>query len=256
MSLYFYKNSYVQCAYNYKSGNTVFVFLNGLGGVKEFFYEYKKYSKKNCGYFFIDFPGFGSSKFFKKPKKIIHNHVLILKKILKLNKCKKIILISFSLSSVYLYYMQKYKYFTTRIQKIFFIDPVITKNDLEWSSTLLKKNKNDFEHYIKNYKLYLKKILELSLFTKPKNFNNIIHNLKKFNQEILNQANRESVRLIKSKKILSFFSDKKKYFLFPKFKKKLKRFNMLKNTLFIDKCGHYIMFDRPKEVFNFIQRNA
>ncbi len=255
MRKYFYKNSYTKCVYNYQRGKIVFVFLSGLGGVKEFFYEYQKYLKRNFGYFFIDFPGFGSSVYYKKPKNIIQNHVLILKKILQFHKCENVILVNFSLSSVYLYYFQKYKYFKKIVQKIFFIDPVISKNDLGWAMSLFKQKKNFF-NYLKNYKLYLGKILELSLFNKPRNFKNIIKNLKKFDHNVLNQVNKHSIYLVKNKNILNFFSNKKKYYLFPKVKNKIKRFNSLKNTFFIDKCGHYIMFDRPKKTFSIINSNV
>ena len=67
-----------KCYYNYIKGKKTFLFFNGLAGVKDFFYDFNKFKKNKDGLLLIDFPGFGKSKFYNIPKKIIPNHLNIL----------------------------------------------------------------------------------------------------------------------------------------------------------------------------------
>ena len=53
--------------------------------------------------FLVDLPGFGDSKYRTKPKKIIKDHISILKKIFLKEKIQKLNLVVFSLSTGYLH---------------------------------------------------------------------------------------------------------------------------------------------------------
>ena len=82
---------------------------------------------------------------------------------------------------------------------------------------------------------------------------NVIKNLREFDNKILYKFNRECVNIIKSKKVLSTFKKVKKFFLFPKSKRKMKRFNLLKKKVFIENSGHYLFLDQPAKTYKFIK---
>jgi len=250
------KTSEYTCNYLFHKGKRVFVFLNGLIGVKDFFSEFKKYKKKDDGYLFIDLPGFGSSNLKKKiSKKIINIHVECLHKVLLKENINNFILVLFSLSTIYLAEMKKIKYFSKNIKKIIFVDPSIDFSDLVWSKKINFMNKKFFFNYIKLYKQNIYNIFHSSLVTK-KNFDYICDNLKKFDSKVLYKFNKECIKIIKNKKLLTNFKNIKKIFILPMLKKNNKNFNRFKNIFFLEKCGHYIFLDQPKKFFSILKRNA
>ena len=244
------------CNYIFCDGKKIFLFLNGTIGVKEFFYDFKKYKDKNDGYLFIDLPGFGSSQIRSKTKKsIIKMHVEAIYKIALKEKINNFFLILFSLSTVYLIIMEKILFFQKNIKKIIFIDPTLFPSDLIWSKKISLMNKREYLSYIKFYKKNLIVIFHSFLFTKKK-YMNICNNLKMFDNSVLYKFNEECVNILKTKKILSKFKNTKKYFIFPSVKKNQRLLKKLKNISLLEKCGHYVFLDQPKKTFKLIKKYA
>ncbi len=243
-----------KCYYNFVRGEKLFFFLNGLAGIKNFFYSFKKYKKKTNGLLLVDFPGFGKSKYFKVPKNIIRDHLRILKIILKKNKINEINLVAFSLSTAYLEKMNKDKFFTKRIKKIFFLDPSLKKKDLDWSMTIFKKNKKQYKKYIYMYKKNLRRIFPLGLYNKNSQIDKITKQMKYFDEEVLFKLNRESVDIILKNKLKNVFKRVKKFYLLPQNKKKIKKTKVKK--FFINKSKHYIFLDNPKSTYSILSKNG
>lgn len=244
------------CNYIFCDGKKIFLFLNGTIGVKEFFYDFKKYKDKNDGYLFIDLPGFGSSQIRSKTKKsIIKMHVEAIYKIILKEKINNLFLILFSLSTVYLIIMEKILFFQKNIKKIIFIDPTLFPSDLIWSKKISLMNKREYLSYIKSYKKNLIVIFHSFLFTKKK-YTNICNNLKLFDNSVLYKFNEECLNILKTKKILSKFKNTKKYFIFPSVKKNQRLLKKLKNISLLEKCGHYVFLDQPKKTFKLIKKYA
>ena len=244
------------CNYCFRDGKKIFIFLNGTIGVKEFFFEFKKYKKKNDGYLFIDLPGFGSSNLKKNTNKNITKiQVEAIYKIILKEKIRNIVLIIFSLSTVYLPMMEKISFFKKNINKIIFIDPSLFLNDLVWSKKINSMNKKEYFTYINFYKKNINFIFHSSLLTN-KNYNNICKNLKMFDNLVLYKFNKECIKILKSKKVLSSFKKTIKYFIFPKLKKNLKKLKKATNVFLIGKSGHYVFLDQPKKTYSLINKYA
>ena len=243
-----------KCYYNFIKGKKTFIFFNGLAGVKNFFYDFKNYKKKTYGFLLIDFPGFGKSSYNSIPKNIISDHLRIFNNILKKNKIDQINLVVFSLSTSYLEKMNKDKFFTKKIEKIFFLDPSLKKSDLDWSLSIFKKKKQQFKKYIKLYKENLRKIFPLGLNNKNSRIEKIIRKMKNFDDEVLYKLNRESVKIILKKKLVNIFNNTKKFYLFP-YTKKLQQERKGKKY-YIKNSKHYIFLDNPNQTYSIISKNG
>ena len=243
-----------KCYYNFIKGKKTFIFLNGLAGVKNFFYHFKKYKKKPYGLLLIDFPGFGKSKYNDIPKNIISDHLRIFKNILKKKKIDQINLVVFSFSTAYLEKMNKDKFFTKRIKQIFYLDPSLKVSDLDWSMSIFKKEKKQFKKYIRLYKKNLRKIFPLGLNNRNLKIDKILKMMKNFDDEVLFKLNRESVEVILKKKLANIFNNTKKFYLFP-YNKKLRQKGKSKKY-YIKNSKHYIFLDNPKQTYSIITKNA
>jgi len=244
------------CNYLFLDGKKIFIFLNGSIGVKEFFFDFKKYKNIDDGYLFIDFPGFGTSYFTgKTKKKITKIHIEALYKILLKENINDFILVLFSLSTVYLAEMVKIKYFIKNIEKIIFIDPSFFLSDLVWSKKINLMNKKLYLNYIYNYKKNISVIFHSFLFTK-KRFEKVCNNLRMFDSEILYKFNKECFKIIKSQKLFNTFKKIDKLYILPFSKKNAKGISNLKNIFFLKKCGHYLFLDQPKKTYSIIKKYA
>ena len=250
-----YKINDFICHYNLYKKKKLIIFFNGLAGVKEFYFNFKKYSK-NKGFLTIDFPGFGNSVYLKKPKNIISDHIKILKKVIEIEKILKFNLVVFSLSTSYLHFLEKDKNFMKRVNKIFLIDPSIYKSDLNWSLNLFKMKKKNFKKYILIYKKNLDNLFSMSL-VKPRRISLITDQLKKFDVEILYSLNKESVKIILKNKVSKLVNNKKYIIINPKNKpinKYIKK-NLYK-LFYIKNSKHYLFLDKPNETYKIINKYA
>lgn len=238
--------------YEFKNAEIVYLFLNGLGGTKYFFSEFKKYTSKNIGYIFIDLPGYGLSKFKKKPKNILKIHFEILCTILKDQKINKINLVLFSLSTVYLKYIIKNSFFGEKINKIFLLDPVIKKTDLEWSIKLYNMQYKDYLVYINNYKQNINKVFQFSLINKKAKFKHLIKNIDTFDNKYLYLINKLSVKTILEKKITSVLKKFNTVYIYPENKKNIKK--IYKNKIIVKNSGHYLFIENPKIIYKTLLR--
>jgi hypothetical protein len=130
------------------------------------------------------------------------------------------------------------------------LDPSIDFSDLVWSKKINFMNKKFFFNYIKLYKQNIYNLFfTASLSYKKKILIIFVNNLKKFDSKVLYKFNKECIKIIKNKKLLTNFKNIKKIFILPMSKKNNKNFNRFKNIFFLEKCGHYIFLDQPKKTF-------
>ena len=233
--------------YELKDGKIIFLFLNGLGGTKEYFNGFKKYTDKDLGYILVDLPGYGLSKFKKKPKNILKFHLEILNLILRKHKIQKINLVLFSLSTVYLKYLKRNNFIINKINKIFLLDPVIKKSDLEWSMKIYKMKYKNYLTYINKYKHNLESIFKFSIVNKKAKIKNLVKNIKNFDNKTLYLINKQSVKIILENKIIKILKKFNVIYLYPEYKKK--KIKSTKNKIFIKKSGHYIFIENPKIIY-------
>jgi len=252
-----FKTSNYSCYYNFYKKRNIFLFLNGIGGIKDFFYDFIRY-KKNYGYLLVDLPGFGDSKYRTKPKKIIKDHISILKKIFLKEKIQKFNLVVFSLSTGYLHMIDQDLEIRKKIKKVILLDPSLVKNVLNWSIEIFKKNKVEFLKYIKNYKKNIHKIFRLALVKKKKNIKNITKNLIKFDPSILYNLNRECVNIVLKKKVFKLLNKKKDILaIYPKNRKIKKNLRKkFKKIILIENSNHYLSLDNPRKTYEAIINNV
>ena len=241
--------------YYLKRKKKIFLFIHGIGGCLEHFYNAKNYAKNDNGILLVDLPGFGSS--FRKgaaPKNIAEYHAKALLFILKNLKIAKLNIVFFSLSTCYLKFFissEKWK----DVEKIFFIEPSIMKGDLDWSLKIYHKGKTEYKNYVKKLKANYKKLFYITFPTiNFKKKNTLIKNIENMNYDYLYKLVKSSVNAILKNKLFFLIKNMKKkiFFIYSKKNSQYKiKINKKKNKFYlIDSKYHHIMLDKPKEVYS------
>lgn len=248
-----YKNKKIY--YYFKQGNEINLFLHGVGGCSEHFFEAFRYSKKNKGILTIDLPGFGqSSKWSPSRLKITQIHIKSILFILKKLEITKFNLVLFSLATCYLQGLINSNKWPD-INKVIFIEPSITMNDLDWSKKIYYLTATEYTNYMNRFKKDYPRLINI-IFPKINKIQQAVFtkSIKSMDSSYLKKIIYESVNQIKNKTILRIFNQiEKKTISFYSENNSLnnkKKFLEKKKSFKIKSKNHYIMLDKPKLIYS------
>lgn len=224
------------------------LFFPGLSGSKFFFKKKFFLKKKNLKYYVVDYKD--------TYKNYNHLHKKIIMKIfdkIKKQKYSEIIPVFHSISSTFLLsFLEKYP----KPKKIVFLESDITFKNLDWSAKINTMSFPKFTNYYNFYKKFISTTLN-NLFKKKitiNDINKISKDIKKYDNFFIYQFCKQSVKIIKEKKLLKKINNTKninfKYFYGEKsLNKKLINVKKIK-YIKIFKSNHYPMIENPKEFYN------
>lgn len=238
----------------FKKGIENFLFIHGIGGCKEHFFNCKDFLNNRTGVLSLDLPGFGESlRKGSAPKNIAKHHVEVIDYIVNHLNLKNLNIVFFSLSTCYIKIIKKYKFFS-KISKIILIEPTILTSDLDWSKKIYSLNEMNFNKYMYSFKRKYHMLVQIifpELDIKYKN--KFIKSIKNMNIKYLRALIKEGVHQVKnndikniinniSKKFLVFYSENNSLAR-VKFKNERVEFVKIKSKY------HYIMIDDPKKIY-------